>query len=98
MVSRRKSFTREFKIETVKLVTDSDLTVAEVAEDLGIHPNTLYKWVRQFGDNPEEAFPGKGKQISEAEQLRLLKRENQRLRMERDILKKAMAIFSQEKK
>jgi transposase len=98
MVSRRKRFTREFKIETVKLVTDSDLTVVEVAEDLGIHPNTLYKWVRQFGDNPEEAFPGKGKQTSEAEQLRLLKRENQRLRMERDILKKAMAIFSQEKK
>jgi transposase len=98
MVSRRKSFTREFKIETVKLVTDSDLTVVEVAEDLGIHPNTLYKWVRQFGDNPEEAFPGKGKQTSEAEQLRLLKREVQRLRMERDILKKAMAIFSQEKK
>ncbi len=98
MVSRRKSFTREFKIETVKLVTDSDLTVVKVAEDLGIHPNTLYKWVRQFGDNPEEAFPGKGKQTSEAEQLRLLKREVQRLRMERDILKKAMAIFSQEKK
>jgi transposase len=98
MVSRRKSFTREFKIETVKLVTDSDLTVVEVAEDLGIHPNTLYKWIRQFGDNPEEAFPGKGKQTSEAEQLRLLKREVQRLRMERDILKKAMAIFSQEKK
>ena len=98
MVSRRKSFTREFKIETVKLVTDSDLAVVKVAEDLGIHPNTLYKWVRQFGDNPEEAFPGKGKQTSEAEQLRLLKREVQRLRMERDILKKAMAIFSQEKK
>jgi transposase len=98
MVSRRKRFTRDFKIETVRLVTDSDLTVVEVAEDLGIHPNTLYKWVRQFGDNPEEAFPGKGKQTSEAEHLRLLKRENQRLRMERDILKKAMAIFSQEKK
>ena len=98
MVSRRKSFTREFKIETVKLVTDSDLTVNEVASDLGIHPNTLYRWVRQFGENPEEVFPGKGKQTSEAEQFRLLKREVQRLRMERDILKKAMAIFSQEKK
>ena len=98
MVSRRKSFTRDFKIETVKLVTDSDLTIAEVAEDLGIHPNTLYRWVSQFGENPEEAFPGKGKQTPEAEQLRQLKREVQRLRMERDILKKAMAIFSKEKK
>ena len=94
MVSRRKSFTREFKVETVKLVTSSDLSVAEVAEDLGIHPNTLYNWVSQFGENPEEAFPGKGKQTAEAEMMRQLKRENQRLRMERDILKKAMAIFS----
>jgi len=98
MVSRRKTFTRDFKIETVKLVTDSDMSVSQIAEDLGIHPNTLYRWVRQFGENPEEAFPGKGNQTSEAEQLRQLKREVQRLRMERDILKKAMAIFSQEKK
>ena len=98
MVSRRKTFTRDFKIETVKLVTDSDMSVSQVAEDLGIHPNTLYRWVSQFGEDPEEAFPGKGKQTSEAEQLRQLKREVQRLRMERDILKKAMAIFSQEKK
>ena len=94
MVSRRKSFTRDFKIETVKLVTDSDLSVAEVAEDLGIHPNTLYRWVRKYGENPEDAFPGKGKQVSEKEAFRQLKRENKRLRMERDILKKAMAIFS----
>jgi len=98
MVSRRKSFTRDFKIETVKLVTDSDMSVSQVAEDLDIHPNTLYRWVRQFGEDPEEAFPGKGKQTSEAEQLRQLKRENQRLRMERDILKKAMTIFSKEQK
>ena len=96
MVSRRKSFTRDFKIETVKLVTDSDMSVSQVAEDLDIHPNTLYRWVRQFGEDPEEAFPGKGKQTSEEGQLRQLKRENQRLRMERDILKKAMAIFSKE--
>ena len=98
MVSRRKSFTRDFKIEAVKLVTDSDFTVAEVAKDLDIHPNTLYRWVSQFGENPEEAFPGKGKQTPETEQLRQLKREVRRLRMERDILKKAMAIFSKEKK
>ncbi len=98
MVSRRKSFTRDFKIETVKLVTDSDMSVSQVAEDLGIHPNTLYRWVHKSGENPEEAFPGKGKQTSEAEQLRQLKRDNRRLRMERDILKKAMAIFSKEPK
>jgi transposase len=90
MVSRRRSFTREFKIEAVQMLTITDESVQQVAEDLGIHPNTLYKWVRQYGEHPEEAFPGKGRQTSEAEQVRQLQCENQRLRMERDILKKAM--------
>jgi len=94
MVSKRRRFTREFKIETVRLLTGSDQSVTGVADDLEIHPNTLYKWIHQYGENPEEAFPGKGRQTSEAEELSRLKRENQRLRMERDILKKAMAIFS----
>ena len=98
MVSQRKRFTRDFKVETVKLVTSSDLSVTEVAEDLGIHPNTIYRWVRKFGERQESAMPGEKEQLSEAEQLRLLKRENRRLRMERDILKKAMAIFSEEPK
>lgn len=98
MVSKRRRYTREFKVETVGLVTDSDHTVAEVAKDLEIHPNTLYKWVHQYGENPQEAFPGKGRQASEAEELGRLRRENQRLRMERDILKKAMAIFSNDPK
>ena len=86
MVSRR-SFTREFKIETVRLVTGSDSSVDQIARDMGIHPNT------------EAAFPGKGHMsTSEAETIRQLKRENERLKMERDILKKAMAIFSSDPK
>ena len=87
MVSKRRRYTREFKIETVRLITDSDQSVSEVARDLEIHPNTLYKWIHQYGENPEEAFPGKGKQTSEAEELSRLRREVQRLKMERDILK-----------
>jgi transposase len=98
MVSKRRRYTREFKIETVRLITDSDQTVSEVARDLEIHPNTLYKWVHQYGENPKEAFPGKGKQDPEADELTRLRRENQRLKMERDILKKAMAIFSKDPK
>ena len=98
MVSKRRRFTREFKIETARLLTVSDQSVAGVANDLEIHPNTLYKWIRQYGENPEEAFPGKGRQTSEAEELSRLRRDNQRLRMERDILKKAMAIFSNDPK
>ena len=97
MVSKRRRYTREFKIETVNLVTGSDYSVTEVAKDLEIHPNTLYKWIHQYSENPSEAFPGKGKQTSEAEELSRLRRENQRLKMERDILKKALAIFSKKK-
>jgi transposase len=95
MVSRRR-FTREFKIETVKLVTDANNSVSQIAVDMGIHPNTLYKWTRQFSDRPQNAFPGTGHLTSEAEMIRQLKRENERLKMERDILKKAMAIFSKD--
>lgn len=98
MVAKRRSFTREFKIETVQMLTSTETSVTQAAEDLGIHPNTLYKWVRQYGERSEDAFPGKGRQASEAEQIRQLQLENQRLRMERDILKKAMAIFSKEPK
>jgi len=56
------------------------------------------KWVRQYAERPQDAFPGKGYQLSEAETLRQLQRENARLRMERDILKKAVAIFSKDPK
>ena len=98
MVSKRRSYTREFKIEAVLLVTDSDLTVKQVAKDLDIPSYSLYKWIDQYSDDPKEAFPGKGKQTSEAEEINALKREVNRLRMERDILKKAMAIFSNDPK
>ncbi|PNU18627.1 hypothetical protein C2E25_16640 [Geothermobacter hydrogeniphilus] len=66
MVSKRRKYTREFKVETVNLITGSDQSVVEVARDLEVHPNTLYKWIRQYSENPVEAFPGKGKQASEA--------------------------------
>ena len=98
MVTRRRRFAREFKIEAVGLVTSSDHTVPEVAQELDIHPNTLYRWVQQHWQSPQETFPGKGRQTSEAKELSRLRRENQRLRMERDILKKAMAIFSSDPK
>lgn len=98
MVRRtRKSFTREYKIETVKMVTEGGASAAQIADDIGIHVNTLYKWIREFSAKPEEAFPGKGNlPTSDAEVIRELKRENERLKMEREILKKAMAIFSRD--
>jgi transposase len=94
---KRKSYTREYKIETVKLVTEGGASASQVADEMGIHVNTLYKWIRDLSAKPEEAFPGKGHMTcSDAETIRQLKRENERLRMEREILKKAMAIFSKD--
>jgi transposase len=69
-----------------------------VASDLGIHLNTLCQWVQQYEERPQDAFPGRGHQLTETEALRQLQRENERLRMERGILKKAVAIFSKEPK
>jgi len=63
---------------------------------MGIHPNTLYNWIRQFSAKPAEAFPGKGNLASEAEVIRQLKRDVERLKTEREILKKALAIFSKD--
>jgi transposase len=81
------------------MATGSDTSVNQVAQDMGIHPNTLYRWVKQFSEQPGAVFPGKGHLVSiEAETIRQLKRENERLKMERDILKKAMAIFSSDPK
>lgn len=98
MAKKRKTYSREFKVETVKLITERGENVSQVALDMGIHENTLYKWIREFSAKPQEAFPGKGHMVSEAEELRRLQKENERLKMERDILKKAMAIFSQDQK
>jgi transposase len=98
MAKKRKTYTREFKIETAKLITERGESVNQVALDMGIHENTLYKWIRTLSAKPQEAFPGKGHMSSDTEMLRQLQRENERLRMERDILKKAMAIFSQDQK
>lgn len=98
MAKKRKTYSREFKIETVKLITERGENVSQVALDMGIHENTLYKWIRELSAKPQDAFPGKGHMVSEAEELRRLQKENERLKMERDILKKAMAIFSQDQK
>ncbi|APG29077.1 hypothetical protein A7E78_08410 [Syntrophotalea acetylenivorans] len=59
MVSRKRRFTCEFKVEKVRLVTDSDQRGEDVAADLEIHPNALYEWMRQFREEPDETFPGK---------------------------------------
>ena len=98
MKRKNRRYSREFKLEAVRLSEEDDRPVADVARDLGIHPNNLYKWRAQFVEEGEEAFPGKGNLSSTDEQLRRLQRENMRLREEREILKKALVFFSKESK
>lgn len=90
----RGSYSREFKEDAVRLVTDKGVSVSQVALDLGIHENTIYKWIRQYSADPAGAFPGKGRLKPQDEEFRRLQRENEVLREEREILKKALAIFS----
>jgi len=92
----RKNYTAEFKREAVCLVTDQGYRVSEAARNLGIHSNMLGRWVREAKESHGEAFPGKGHLNPEGEENRRLKEENKRLRMERDILKKATAFFAKE--
>ena len=96
--SGRRTFTQEFKEDAVRLVTDRNVPVAHAAQDLGIHENTLHKWIRQYKTDPDEAFPGKGRLKPKDEELRRLQRENAVLKEERDILKKALGIFSKRRK
>jgi transposase len=87
---KKKQFDRDFKISAVKMVTDGGQKGAEVARSLGIHPNQLYNWKKKYGDQGDKAFPGKG----HLTELVVLRRELRDVQMERDILKKAIGIFS----
>jgi len=90
---RRRKFDREFKIDCVRLAIERGNVLA-VAQDLGINANVLYRWKRELGEDPEHSFPGIGRLKEPDEELRRLSRENKNLKEERDILKKALAIFS----
>jgi transposase len=92
----RRRYTREFKIEAVRLAEKSDKSFVDVAQGLGIHHNTLYLWRRQLLAEGQEAFPGQGNRKASDEEILQLRRELERVREERDILKKALVFFSKE--
>ena len=87
---KSKRFDRDFKISAVKMVTEGGHKASEVARSLGIHQNQLYNWKRKFSDQGDKAFPGKG----HLTELAALRRQLRDVEMERDILKKAVGIFS----
>ncbi len=94
MGRERRKFTREFKQEAVRLAASGDRSVAKVAEDLGIDDSVLRRWMKEHQGDPGQSFPGKGRLKERDEELRRLERELARVKEERDILKKAVAIFS----
>ena len=87
---KKKRFDRDFKVSAVKMVTEGGHKATDVARSLGIHQNQLYNWKRKFSDQGEKAFPGKG----HLTELAALRRQLREVEMERDILKKAVGIFS----
>ena len=89
---RRRVHSEEFKREAVKLVVDQRVPITEAARNLGIHVNLLRKWKQHFEAEGEDA------NLTEEDRMEIarLRAENRRLRMERDILKKAVAIFSKD--
>jgi len=96
-IKKRRVFDKEFKQRTVSLINQGDKKVKEIALDLGVDPGDIYRWIREYKEDPKDSFPGKGKLKPEEEELRKLKRQLADVTEERDILKKAVAIFSKVK-
>jgi len=94
MTKRRRQYSREFKREAVELLETSGKSASQLERELGIGKGNLWRWKREFAENGDDAFPGQGRLTPDQERLRKLERENEILRQERDILKKAVAIFS----
>ena len=95
MGSRRR-FSREYTLEAVRLVPERGVSIAQAARDLDLHETSLRNWIQAHRADPQHAFPGEGQQSPAAAELTQLRREVAKLRMERDILKKAAAYFAKE--
>jgi transposase len=92
----RRKFSREFKIEAVRLVTERGVAVAQAARDLDLAEGQLRRWMRELTAAPQGAFPGNGQQRADMAEIAALKKEVAKLKAERDILKKAAAYFARD--
>ena len=92
----RRKFTREFKLEAVRLIKDRGVSYVQASQELKVHPTQLRNWVKALADDPQGAFPGHGQMKPEQLEIAQLKREVAKLKAERDILKKAAAYFAKE--
>jgi transposase len=94
MPRKRSTYTAEFKLQAVRMITEQNLSVAEVARCLDVGQNLLRLWKKAFLERGTDAFPGHGNLTPADDELRRLRAENARLRAERDLLKKAAAYFA----
>jgi transposase len=90
----QKTSTAEFKREAVRLAQTSGKPITHIARDLGISDTSIHQWRKELAEHSQEAFPGSGHQPAQEEEIRRLKRELEVVKQERDILKKAVGIFS----
>lgn len=97
-MQKKKVFTAEYKKEIIRLITEGGKKVSEVAKDIGVTETSVRRWLDQYSEHGNNAFPGKGKLRPEDEEMRKLKREIADLREENEILKKAMRIFTKPEK
>jgi transposase len=92
----RQNYTKEFKVEAVRLAESRDSKTVDIARNLGVSVNVLNRWIREYHADTQHTFPGHGKMKEPEEELRQLRKELADTKMERDILKKALAFFSRE--
>jgi transposase len=97
-MTKRKGFTAEFKREAVRLLETSQKQPSDLARELGVRRNQLYKWKDQLSRRGEQAFPGYGRRKASSDEVTRLRQELEQVKQERDILKKAAAYFAKELK
>lgn len=93
-----KQYSREFKIETVRLLYQTDKKLDDFAASVGISRSSLNRWRSEYGQDPQQAFPGKGVRKERDEEVAQLKKQLRDAQLENEVLKKAVAIFTQPKR
>ena len=97
-MTTRKNYPKEFKLDAISLVLDQGYSRSEAARSLDINANMLCRWIKEYQSEDGQAFRGNGKLSPEQAEIRQLKEENRRLKMEKEILKKATVFFAKETK
>ena len=97
-MKEKKKYSKEFKLDAISLVKDQGYTFTEAGKSLGIDRQLISRWVKEESIEGDESFRGQGKLTAEQLEIRRLKEENKRLKMEKEILKKAAVFFAQETK